>query len=76
MAREPDDMVLRVLKNIQKALSDHSERLARIEKGQEEIRDGVIAALGVATHADVRIDGIDKRLETLSARVGRLEKKR
>ena len=76
MAKQPDDLDLRVLKNIQQIRSEHSERLTRIEGSLEDVGDGVVAALGLATRADIRIDAIDNRLDALDARVDRMAKKR
>jgi hypothetical protein len=76
MARQPDDLVLRVLKNIQRTQAEHSKRLDRIEKALEDVLDGVVTALGLATHANVRHEAVDKRLEQLRVRIDRLEKKR
>ncbi len=47
MAKQPDDLVLRVLKKIQENQAGHSERLDRIEKRLDEVHDGMITALGV-----------------------------
>ena len=76
MAKQPDDLVLRVLKKIQENQAEHSERLDRIEKRLDEVLDGVVTALGLATHANVRHDAVDKRLDELKVRIDRLGRKR
>ena len=72
MARQPDDLVLRVLKKIQQTQAKHSKRLDRIETHL----DDVVTALGLATHANVRHEAVDKRLDELKARIDRLGKRR
>jgi uncharacterized coiled-coil protein SlyX len=76
MARQPDDLVLRVLKNVQATLAEHSKQLERMEKKLEDLADGTIAALGLATQQNLRQDRTDARLDQLELRVARLEKKR
>lgn len=76
MAKQPEDLVLRVLKRIQETQAEHTQRLDRIEKSLGDVRDGVISALGLATHTDIRHEAFDRRLDDLKARIDRLEKKR
>ena len=83
MAKQPDDIVLRILKDIQSTLSNHSkrfdrveERLGGIDKQLGDFHDGMIASLGLASHAHVRNDSVVKEIEGLKKRVKRLEAKR
>ena len=76
MAKQPTDMVVRVLQKIQHGQAEHARRLERIEAVLEEVRDGMIIALGTANHADIRVNTLDKRVNDLISRVGRLERKR
>jgi hypothetical protein len=47
-----------------------------MEKKLEDLADGTIAALGLATQQNLRQDRTDARLDQLELRVARLEKKR
>jgi hypothetical protein len=76
MAKQPDELVVRILRDIQQTQADHSRRFDDIERRLKDLDDGVIAALGLATRADVRHDAINKRIDALQARIDRFEKKR
>ncbi len=41
-----------------------------------KLRDGMIIALGTANHTDIRQNTLDKRVNDLTSRVVRLERKR
>ena len=67
MAKQLDDIVLRILKDIQSTLANHSkrfdhvdERLEGIDKQLGELHNGMIASLGLASHAHVRNDSVVK----------------
>jgi hypothetical protein len=76
MAKQPDDLVVRILGDIQQTQADHSRRFDDIERRLKDLDDGVIAALGLATRADVCHDAINNRIDALQARIDRFEKKR
>jgi predicted nucleic acid-binding Zn-ribbon protein len=82
MAKQPDDMVMRILQNIQQTLADHTrrfdgidQRFDRVERQLEESNADMIAALGLASHVNVRNAGIQKDIDELKKRVERLEEK-
>ena len=57
MAREPNDLVLRMLREIQTTLAEHTRRFEAIdgrfdslERGMREVRESTITALGLAGH--------------------------
>jgi hypothetical protein len=67
MAKQPEDLTLRILKGIQATLAGHSKRFDRVdhrfdalEQQLDEINEGMIAALGLASHAHVRDDAMKK----------------
>jgi hypothetical protein len=83
MAKEPEDAVLRILKNIQTTLADHSKRFDsvdgrfdRVDRRLEDVHEGMITSLGLAGHAHVRQNGLQKEIDDLKKRVKRLETKR
>jgi hypothetical protein len=83
MAKQPDDLVVRILRDIQgtladhtRVLDDHTERFERLERQATDINEGMVTALGLAGHAHVRQDGLQKEIDDLKRRVKRLESKR
>jgi hypothetical protein len=56
MAKQVENLTLRILKSIQTTLAEHSKRFDDIENRLDEIHEGMIAALGLASHANVRDD--------------------
>jgi hypothetical protein len=45
MAKQPDDLVLRILKEIQQTLADHGRRFDQVDRQLDEIHRGMITAL-------------------------------
>ena len=76
MATPTESLVLRILQDIQGELVEHGRKLARLESGQNEIRESIVTALGLGAHANVRNDSMEDRLgrlETLKDEVERLK---
>ena len=80
MARGPNDLVLRILREIQTTLADHTRRFEAmdgrfdaLERSMREVRESTITALGLAGHANVRSDSLEQRVEALERRVDDLE---
>jgi phage shock protein A len=83
MPKQPDNLVIRILRDIQQTLADHTRTLAdhtqrfeRLDRRLDEVNDGMITALGLAGHAHVRHDNLQKEIEDLKKRIKRLEAKR
>ena len=83
MSKQPEDLTTHILRQIQAMLADHTkrfdrvdEKFERIERRLDDLHDGMIAALGLAHHAQIRHDAVDKRLNQLKAQIERLAKKR
>lgn len=75
MAKEPEDLVVRLLREIQKTLADHTKHFDKIERRLDEVGDGMITALGLASHAHVKHDSTQKEIDKLKKRIDRLEEK-
>jgi hypothetical protein len=61
MGKQPEDLVVRILRDIQHAQADHSRRFDLMDQRFDELRrrlddvnDGMVTALGLAGHAHVR----------------------
>jgi len=83
MARQPENLVLRVLKKIQETQADiqevqaeHSAQLKEIKERLDDVEDGIVTALGLATQANIRQGVLDGQLDELRVRVERLENRR
>jgi polyhydroxyalkanoate synthesis regulator phasin len=82
MARQPEDMVVRILQQIKATLADHGsmheehrQAFIRIERRLDEALDSSITAIGLASHANVRHNTVREEIEELKRRVERLEEK-
>jgi ubiquinone biosynthesis protein UbiJ len=73
MSTPTEDLVLRVLRDIQGTLADHGRKLSKLESGQNEIRESIVTALGLSTHANVRNDFMEDRLGNIEARIQKLD---
>jgi hypothetical protein len=81
MAREPDDLTHRILRDIQATQAEHGRHLAEIKADLrrqgvriDELFESSTMALGLAGHANIRHDTVQKQLDELRDRVERLEK--
>ena len=80
MAKTPEDMVVRLLQQIQatqaehtRRFDEHDRRFEKLDKGFEEYRESVVTALGFSAHANVRHNTVDERLDELISRVENIE---
>jgi hypothetical protein len=69
MATPTEDLVLRILKDIQGTLADHGRKLSKLESGQNEIRESIVTALGLSAHANVRNDLMEDRIGRLESMI-------
>ena len=74
MANEPENITHVLLRQIRAAQDEHSHRFDRIEKRLDEVHESMVTSLGLAAHANVRHERVDKRLDDLARRVEQLEK--
>ena len=82
MAEEPDNVVLRLLREVRTAqqtqgemLTAHGGSLSRLEKRVEDLYKISTHTSGVAVTAHERHETLEARLDQLSQRVDRLEAK-
>ena len=73
MAKQVENLTSRILKSIQATLAEYSKRFDHIEDRLDEINEGMIAALGLASHAHVRDNSLKKEINDLKERGKRLE---
>ena len=75
MAKQPENLVLRILKEIQQTLAEHGRRFNQLDRRLGDIHRGTLAELGLGTNAHVRHDTVRKELEDIKKRLKRLEEK-
>jgi polyhydroxyalkanoate synthesis regulator phasin len=75
MAKEPDDLVLRLLRDIRAKQDAQGETLDQVQKRVEDLYKISTHTLGVAVTAHERYETLEARVERLSERVDRLETK-
>ncbi|MRX50598.1 hypothetical protein GI374_09095 [Paracoccus sp. S-4012] len=87
MAESDDNLVLHLLREIRAEMSvmrrmqeTHGERLTRIDRTLEELRDTAITAMGYSAHASLvtekageRFDLLTHEIDALKQRVAELE---
>jgi hypothetical protein len=83
MAREPDNLVLTILREIQATQGAHGRDLETIKSDLrrqgvkiDELFESSTMALGLAGHANIRHDSLERRLDDLVRRLEQLEKNR
>jgi hypothetical protein len=82
MAKQPEEMVIRILQQIQATLADHGrmheehpQAFDRIERRLDETLNTSITAIRLASHANVRHGSVEEEIADLKKRVERLEEK-
>jgi hypothetical protein len=75
MAKEPDNVVLRLLREIRGTQQAHGKKLDHLDKRVEDLYKISTHTLGVAANAHVRYEQLEARVDRLNDRVKRLEAK-
>ena len=80
MAEPTNELILRVLTQIQETLSlhtrlheDHARHFEKLGRSIEDIRRTGSTALGFAMHANIRHEAVDERIAVLEREFGTLE---
>jgi hypothetical protein len=79
MAKQPEDLVLRILRDIQatltehtRLLDDHTRRFERLEKQLENLQKAVTYSLGQSTHTQFRQSQQESRIDELFEQLEKL----
>ena len=75
MAKEPDDLILRLLRDIRAKQNVQGATLDQVQKRVEDLYKISTHTLGVAVTAHERYESLEARMDRLSERVDRLEAK-
>jgi hypothetical protein len=70
MPKQPEGLVIRILPDIQgtlaehtKTLADHTKGFGLIEQRLDDVNEGMVTALGLASHAHVRDEKHEERYQ-------------
>ncbi|MGE0283086.1 MAG: hypothetical protein AB7P20_21050 [Rhizobiaceae bacterium] len=81
MAEEPDNLVLKLLREMRSILDEHSamhrehrEGFADIRKAIEDWKETTAAGVGFAAHANIRTDVLEKEIADLKKPIDRIER--
>ena len=75
MAEEPTDLALTVLREIRETQLEHGRRLEAIDRRFDEPHETVHTAMSFATHAHVRCEATEKRMNAFERSLAKLEEK-
>ncbi len=77
---EPEDIVLKVLKQIQETQAQHtalfkeqSRRLDRLDRRLEDLQESAVTALGLAAHANVQHQSVQTQIEAIEERLSEID---
>jgi hypothetical protein len=73
MAKDSDNLVLRLLRDIRGKLDDHGKKLDHLDKRVGDLYKISTHTLGVAVNAHARQEELEKKVDSLTRRVARLE---
>ena len=83
MAQEPNNLVLKLLREMREILDHHSEMheehrrsFAALNKRFDEWQETTATGFGLAAHANIRHDAVEQRLNDLTRRIEALENAR
>jgi polyhydroxyalkanoate synthesis regulator phasin len=73
MANEPDNVVLKLLRDIRASQDEHSEEFKKVRQQLDDLSESVTYALGLSAHANVRHESVQKKIDELEKRIKNLE---
>jgi septal ring factor EnvC (AmiA/AmiB activator) len=83
MAKEPDNLVLELLREmrgdvrtLRERSEEHADELRKIRKEIHSWQETTATGVGFAMHANVRLETVEQRFEDLTKRIERLEKQK
>ncbi len=81
MAKEPDSLILELLRDMRSDMrvlrersEEHSGELKKIRKEMHNWQETTSTGVGFAMHANVRLESVEERFDDLTKRIERLEK--
>jgi len=81
VAEEPDNLVLKLLREMREILDDHTKRFEahdrrfdELHKAIEDWQETTSAGAGFAMHASIRTQALEKEIADLKKRIDRIER--
>ena len=81
MASEPENVMLRLLREIRAKQDEHTamheehrQSFAELRKAIEDGKETTATGVGFAAHANIRTDALEKEIEELKRRMDRIER--
>jgi uncharacterized protein YaaN involved in tellurite resistance len=74
VAKEPDNLVRKMLREIRATLDKHEQRFDEVDERLDDISETLTTSLGLSLHANVRHESVQK-LDALEQRIKRLEER-
>lgn len=75
MADEPDNIMLRLLRDVRDGQGRMQLDITALRRQVGEMHESTITALGLAGHANIRHDSVRLEIDALKERVARLEER-
>ena len=75
MSVEPDNVLLRLMREVRAAQKIDSEKIATIEPRMDEIHETMYPVAGMSAHSNIRHDGVAEELAGIKERLKKLEEK-
>ena len=82
MSKEPENLVLKILREVREDVQTVKVDVRALKKDNGEIKqrldemhETLFTTAGLSMHANVKNDTLAKRVETLEKRIGKLEEK-
>ena len=73
MAKDADNIVLKLLRDIRATQDEHSVEFKKVRKQLEDLSESVTYALGLSAHANVRHESVQKKIDEIEKRLKKLE---
>ncbi len=79
MAKEPDNVVLKMLRDIREILGEHTKRFDEHDRRFDDLHKAIedwkeTTGVGFAAHANIRTDALEKEIAELKRRIDRIER--
>jgi len=81
MAKEPDNLVLKMLREMREILDDHTRRFEAHDRRFDELQKSIgdwqettSTGTGFAMHANIRTQALEKEIADLKRRIDRIER--
>ena len=75
MAEEPNNLILRLLRDIREKQDDHDKRLEGIDRRLGDLTESAALAMGMAAHSHVSQESLGQRLDEIRVEMDRMKER-